>query len=876
MIHAELANDFRSLLGRLPDRRIVLWFDEKREFGRLLPGFEAYLRGLAVPPFVLLRYDEAAGHGQLWIKHEIHWTNRQLPAAERDARRYVVYLPFASERLDSPEEEGGWSADLLLEYRNLGATWLVDGKKPTLFGLLRKIAVNLPADPKEQRQLWDGGRDSLLAKFTARFADRDARFWQQQLTPGWVRGQVIGDVEQTVLDLAAEPLDKLGELAREGLVSDFVQQIREAFGFFQPLAVPDGALAAETGAVFEEWLSRLVLQLALTETFEGYGQPADFPHPELLPETPYRRRCVDFLKRWLKDSSAAAHYHRHIRQLERGGYDLSKWAKGRAGTAVAFPHLTRLRFQTRYDEFRAAAAQKTQYMAFLAGHSKDFAAEAEFTRGSPEPVPGFALLHRLAHLVSACEEAAGRARSCTSPEDAVRIYTDCAGKVDRDHWRLVADATKEADLEDLVAVANRAYGEYVEALNAAFFEALRGRADWGLSGIRSVTDVAADIWTARGRRAVVIVDALRFDCAMEIRDKLHLPDSALTAALACIPTRTWVGMTALLPLRGEQLRYEPGPGEGRLRLVATNANFSDRQVRLQFLRDRAGAVCMEIEEAEKESRTPKPLPEVLCVFGHETIDTLGHDKASDLIQHLDVEVGRLVRLIGKLHGWGYPEVHLLTDHGFVTTSSEFKPTVIPIPADRAIVAKSRYALLEEGAVIDAKTFPFPFDPRVRVAVPAGMAFFKEEKTFAHGGVALQEVVIPHLRSSREEIRTRVEVQVVPATYEIKTYSVKVVLEPLLPEKLELFTRPVGRTVEVDLLRATPGKPPRTGESVVAHAVQKEIKPEAGQKVTVVLMLNDKLAFMEGDMLDLIVRDVETREVLSPTGLRLTVARSLKP
>jgi hypothetical protein len=314
-------------------------------------------------------------------------------------------------------------------------------------------------------------------------------------------------------------------------------------------------------------------------------------------------------------------------------------------------------------------------------------------------------------------------------------------------------------------------------------------------------------------------------------------------------------MTALLPLGTEQLRYEAGPGEGRLRLTTTNANFGDRQTRLHFLRDRVGAVCMEIEEVENSPRAPKPLPDVLCVFGHETIDSLGHDKASDLIRHLDTEVERLVLIISKLHRWGYPEVHVLTDHGFITTSAEFEPTIAAIPADRTIVAKSRYALVEEGAVIDAKTFPFPLDPRVRVAVPAGMAFFKPEKTFSHGA------------SRRETIAARVAVQVVPATYEVKTYSVKVTLDPMIPEALDLFARPVGRTVEVDLLRG--------GESVLAHAPKREIAPEAGQKITVVLMLNDRLTFTGGEMLDLIVRDVETREIVSPAGLRLTVARSLK-
>ncbi|MFY9826548.1 MAG: PglZ domain-containing protein [Thermoanaerobaculia bacterium] len=866
MIYAELANEFRSLFGRLPDRRIALWFDEKREFERLLPGFEAYLRGLALPPFVLLRYDEAAGHGQLWIKHEIHWVARHLPPAERDARRYVIYLPFAAERLDGPEEEGGWSADLLLEYRALGATWLVEGKKPTLFGFLRKIAVNLPSDPKEQRQLWDGGRDSLLAKFTARFADRDARFWQQQLTPAWVRQQVIGDVEQTILDLAAEPAEKLAELAREGLESDFVQQVREAFGFSRPLPKAQPKEAKPEDLV-DEWLADFVLRLALVETYTGYGEPTDFPYLELLPESPFRKRCVEFLKRWMKDSAAAGHYLRLIRRVERD-YDLTAWARSHSGASFAFPHLARLRFQTLYDRFKAAARQKSEYIAYLRDVARELATLADLSRASPEPIRGFDLLHRLSQLVPACEEALARAGSSTSAEDVLRVYTESAGEIDRVHWRLFADCTKEVDLEDLLAVANRAYGEYLEGLNTAFFEAMRERTEWKLSGIRPVTEVAADVWSGRGRRAVIIVDALRFDCAIEIRDKLRLPESSLAPALACIPTRTWVGMTALLPLRGEQVLYEEGPGEGRLRLAATNANFGERQARLQFLRDRIGAVCMEIEEFENEARAPKPLPDVLCIFGHETIDSLGHDKASDLIRHLDTEVERLVLTIGKLHRWGYPEVHLLTDHGFVMTNSEVEPTIVPIPADRAIVVKSRYALVEEGALIDAKTFPFPLDPRIRVAVPAGMAFFKREKTFSHGGVALQEVVIPHLVSRRETMAMRVGLRVILDAYEIKTYSVKITLEPVLPEAMDLFTQPVGRTVEVDLLRG--------GESVVVYTVKKEIKAEAGQKVTVVLMLNDRHVFMEGEMLDLIVRDVETREVLSPAGLRLTVARSLTP
>jgi hypothetical protein len=163
MILAALSEELRALFGRHAQARVVLWFDEKREFERLLPAFEKHLSGQSAPPFTLLRYDEEAGHGQLWIKHEIHWARRSLPAAEREARRCVLYLPFPAERLDGPEEEGGFSADLLLEYRYLGATWLVDGKKPSLFAFLRRAGVKLPSDPKEQRLLM-GGRPRLPAR----------------------------------------------------------------------------------------------------------------------------------------------------------------------------------------------------------------------------------------------------------------------------------------------------------------------------------------------------------------------------------------------------------------------------------------------------------------------------------------------------------------------------------------------------------------------------------------------------------------------------------------------------------------------------------------------------------------------------------------
>ena len=49
--------------------QVCLWFDERQELGRLLDG---HLGSMIHAPFRLSRNDAEEGHGQLWIKHQIH------------------------------------------------------------------------------------------------------------------------------------------------------------------------------------------------------------------------------------------------------------------------------------------------------------------------------------------------------------------------------------------------------------------------------------------------------------------------------------------------------------------------------------------------------------------------------------------------------------------------------------------------------------------------------------------------------------------------------------------------------------------------------------------------------------------------------------
>jgi hypothetical protein len=165
MVIDALVNQLNQRFQHEKRAQVCLWFDERREFARLLDAFDAHLASMIHPPFGLLRYDEGRGRGQIWIKHQIYQSLQSVEPKERKPLRFVLYLPMTEERLDHSGPDGEPALDLLTEYRVGGITWRINGKRPTLFALLRQAGAALPSGIGEQRRLYDGGSDSMLAKY---------------------------------------------------------------------------------------------------------------------------------------------------------------------------------------------------------------------------------------------------------------------------------------------------------------------------------------------------------------------------------------------------------------------------------------------------------------------------------------------------------------------------------------------------------------------------------------------------------------------------------------------------------------------------------------------------------------------------------------
>ena len=430
MILAALVDQFRQRFQHEKRAQVCLWFDEKADFLRLLPALRDHLQAMPAPPFEILEYDAERHHGQIWIKHQIHLTLESLPAEERRGRRFVVWLPVAEDRLERGGSDGEPALELLAEYRVAGVTWRVDGRRPTLFRFLKQTGVALAAAPGDQRRLWEGGSDSLLAKYAARFADQPEPFWGGLLSPELAQSRLIGDVDQTVLDLAVSPETTWRDLDEKGLVPEFAALVRERYGFEGP---PDRPA---------DWVSALVAALALTETFLGYGERDDFPLAERLPPAAVRPHHRQLLQRWLRDSESRTAWDRWIRDVETT-VDLTAWAQDKPGFCFGFPHLVRLRWRQVEQAFAAAAAKASTTAAFFAEHGELIVREAEHGRASLEPCGSWELLRRLRELLAACERATRFAERAATVEALVQVFVEQAPDVDAAHIGVRHDAEQQ-------------------------------------------------------------------------------------------------------------------------------------------------------------------------------------------------------------------------------------------------------------------------------------------------------------------------------------------------------------------------------------------------------------------------------------------------
>jgi hypothetical protein len=283
-------------------------------------------------------------------------------------------------------------------------------------------------------------------------------------------------------------------------------------------------------------------------------------------------------------------------------------------------------------------------------------------------------------------------------------------------------AGNPADREAVAGAAKAFYAPWLEANARALQKAVSAGDGGGYT--------AGPPASTEKRTATVFVDGLRLDLAHRVAGLLEGLDVRIETSLAALPTITDTAKPALAPVTPGALIAGTDLGPVR----ATSGAKANATV-LRRLMAEGGLQILQGAE------TGDPTGSAWVESGD--IDGRGHHFQGALVDEIEGELNRIARRVNALLQAGWAQVEIVTDHGWLLLPGGLPK--VDLPAATVELKKGRCARLKPGASVTVPTLLWHWDRDVRIAVAPGASCFDANQEYEHGGVSLQECVVPRLR-----------------------------------------------------------------------------------------------------------------------------------
>lgn len=138
--------------------------------------------------------------------------------------------------------------------------------------------------------------------------------------------------------------------------------------------------------------------------------------------------------------------------------------------------------------------------------------------------------------------------------------------------------------------------------------------------------------------------------------------------------------------------------------------------------------------------TGEPSGKAWTEFGN--LDSTGHAEGSGLARRIPELLASLVQRVESLLEAGWKEVRVVTDHGWL-----LMPNGLPkaeLPKFLTATRWRRCAVVKPNATVELPCFSWFWADDVRVASPPGIDCFMAGEEYNHGGLSLQECVVPQI------------------------------------------------------------------------------------------------------------------------------------
>lgn len=384
-----------------------------------------------------------------------------------------------------------------------------------------------------------------------------------------------------------------------------------------------------------------------------------------------------------------------------------------------------------------------------------------------------------------------------SIEAGLERYRSIWWKIDRAyrlcccHLRRYAQVTVMERLEDWVtkSYVNR----FLLPLADQWSDKVKGMAKWTcrtLPSQREFFKTRVLPFQEKGQKIFVIIsDALRYEAAADLAERINSENrfhAEMGAMLSSLPSYTQLGMASLLP--GNELSVDPdldslpASVDGRSATGTENrdkilkANLAGRGAALQ-------AEAFLALHSKTDGRTLMKDHDVIYIY-HNVIDKTGDSAATEVrtLEAVEQAFGELMLIVKKVAAINGSNMLLTADHGFLFQQDEVHAgDAAALPKAVAWKNRARRFAIGEGVqpslgvkVFTAEQLNLPGD--WASAFPLALGKYPLQgsgKRYVHGGVSLQEVVIPvvHINKSRSDDTGRVEVDILSAPSKVTTGQV---------------------------------------------------------------------------------------------------------
>lgn len=761
-----------QLAAQLKQRRIVVWYDTRSEFGPFVDQLVGNSGGGA--PVVV---DVAGITTSVVTDDGSRYSTRFRvePLVAVDEPGYVVvYLPDVQRSHDS---------SILMELEAAGASW-----EPQL----RKLARNAL-----RQRFTDGVIDELLGRESTTYADIAAALAAEGLAPPSALKSLLsvtGGDAQIAWWLSNDAIDT--EIEAKGAVDELRKLVASRL-----------AIDLE-GTDLQKW-RRIVVRTALGLEFRSdlAGAP-----PAQLASIPASTAEIDRNARAICSALRAADTDSYSELADRVASELQ--LNEASIDALQLGDIDTFRFEEQALFGRCGELIRDGQYSRVIEITTQRAGSFWLTESIERQAQWEAI--RLAAELGFAADAVDTdlAKSPLSVEDWVDQYATSWHMLDRAQRYLEAWLPKLDDDPDEVAISavRSRYDATLERIAVGFGRALQD-ANWDCGPVLQQTSIFQDcVKPTQGRVAYFLVDAMRYEMGADLAARLEtLGEVSLRPAISVLPSITTTGMAALMP--GAAHSYDVVDGHGKLVARVDGNALPDLNARKKHFAVRFPA-SIDFELGEMLELTRKNLEKKIAkadvvVVRSQDIDKFGEGGGYLARTVMNTVIENIVQAVRKLADVGISRAVIASDHGHIYASREREEAMrIDAPGGATVELHRRCWIGRGGttppATVRVAASSLGNDSDLDFVFPKGCGVFRAggDLAFHHGGTSLEETVIPVIAFRSASITAdelagagaQLEIHGVPPAITNRIFSVKLLFATMQPPPVRPVLVSGGRQV----------------------------------------------------------------------------------